>query len=117
MSKVSYKRLGVALESLAVPFMLVGPVAAAPSAPEVSSVELACLAHDIDISTCTGAVTEGIYDVVEGEVADNTGIIFDLGIPAEVAPGGFPYDINALAVNPLPPLPPAPREAGYVPFQ
>jgi hypothetical protein len=117
MNKISYKRLGVALVSLAVPFMLAAPVGAAPTAPEVSSVELACLAHGFDISTCTGAVVEGVYDVVEGEVEGNTGVFFDLGISADIAPGNFPYDINAIAVNPLPPLPPAPPEGGYVPFQ
>ena len=32
MSRISYKRLGAALLSLAVPFMMAGPVAAAASA-------------------------------------------------------------------------------------
>ena len=114
MSKVSYKRLGVALVSLAVPLMLAAPVAAQdPSAPEVASVELACLGLGFDIHTCTGAVTEGVYDVVEGNInadleAQGVAYVVDVGIPAEIAPAGFPYDINAIAINPLPPLPPAP---------
>ena len=68
MSRNSCMRLGAGLLSLAVPFMMAGPVAAAPTAPEVSSVELACLALGFDVNTCTFAVREGVYDVVEGDV-------------------------------------------------
>ena len=114
MSKVSYRRLGGALVSLAVPFMLVAPVAAQPSAPEVGNVATTCIiGHAIDISTCQGAVTEGVYEVVEGDV--NAGLydegvdfVVDLGAAAGSEPGDFPYDINDIAINPLPPLPPAP---------
>ncbi len=114
MSKVSYRRLGGALVSLAVPFMLVVPVAAQPSAPEVGNVATTCIVgYAIDISTCQGAVTEGVYEVVEGDV--NAGLleqgvdyVVDVGAEAGAEPGDFPYDINDIAINPLPPLPPAP---------
>jgi hypothetical protein len=124
MSKISYKRLGVALMSLAMPLVVVVPVAAQPSAPEVSSVEIACLGAGFDINTCTGAVQEGVYDVVEdnvnGDLADQgVDYVVDVGIAAPAEPGNFPYDINAIAVNPLPPLPPAPLAPSVpaVPFQ
>jgi hypothetical protein len=116
MSKVSYKRLGVALVSLAVPFMLAAPVAAAPAPDEVSAVSIECiLGLGIDIHTCAGAVTEGVYEVVEADLAAE-GHEVDLGIVADIEPGGFPYDINEIAVNPLPPLIPVPAVPG-VPFQ
>jgi hypothetical protein len=114
MSNVLKKRLGVALVGLAVPFMLAAPVAAAPGPGEVAAVSEACiLGHGIDISTCQGAVTEGVYDVVEDEVNANlvnegVDYVVDVGAAAGTEPGDFPYDINAIAVNPLPPLPPAP---------
>lgn len=120
MSKVSYKRLGVALMSLAVPFMVAGSAAAAPGADEVSAVELACLGY-FDISTCTGAVSDGVIDVVEDEV--NAGLsdigadyVVDVGNRAGTEPGDLAYDINAIAVNPLPPLIPVPAVPG-VPYQ
>ncbi|MFN8592482.1 MAG: hypothetical protein U0031_13570 [Thermomicrobiales bacterium] len=125
MSKVSYKRLGMALVSVAVPFMVAGSVAAAPTPVEVSSVANECiLGLGIDISTCSGAVTEGVYDVIETETngsLSDQGVDYsiDLGAPSVVEPGNFPYDINAIAVNPLPPLPPAPivPVGSSVPFQ
>ncbi len=117
MSNVSFKRLSVALVGLAVPFAMVGAASAAPSAGEVSSVQLACQAS-FDISTCMGAVTEGVYDVVENEV--NAGLtvdyVLDLGAAAGSEPGDFGYDINGIAVNPLPPLIPVPAVPG-VPYQ
>jgi hypothetical protein len=116
MSKVSYKRLGVALVSLAVPFMLAGPVAAAPAPDEVSAVSIECiLGLGIDISTCAGAVTEGVYEVVEADLALE-GHDVDLGLKLGNEPGDFASDINAIAVNPLPPLIPVPAVPG-VPFQ
>jgi hypothetical protein len=125
MSNVLYKRLGVALVSLAVPFMVAGPAAAAPTAGEVASVSTECiLVLGFDISTCQGAVTEGVYEIVEVETNDlllGQGVeyVVDLGFPEGSEPGDFPYDINAIAVNPLPPLPPAPLipVVPAVPFQ
>jgi hypothetical protein len=120
MSKVPFKRLGMALVGLAVPLMAVGSAAAAPGADEVSSVELACLAY-FDASTCTGAVSDGVINVVEDEVNAqlyNQGVdyVVDVGQPEATEPGNLPYDINAIAVNPLPPLIPVPPVPG-VPFQ
>jgi hypothetical protein len=125
MSNVLCKRLGVALVSLAVPFMIAGPVGAVPTAPEVGSVATECvLGLGIDISTCQGAVTEGVYEVVEAETnadLEAQGVVYvvDVGAAAGTEPGDFPYDINAIAVNPLPPLPPAPLTpvVPAVPFQ
>jgi hypothetical protein len=118
MSNVSFKRLSVALVGLAVPFAMVGAASAAPTAGEVSSVQLACLAVIDDISTCTGAVTEGVYDVVEDEVNAGIAVDYVLDIGAEVGsePGEFGYDINGIAVNPLPPMIPVPAVPG-VPYQ
>jgi hypothetical protein len=117
MSNVSFKRLSVALVGLAVPFAMVGAASAAPTAAEVSSVQLECLAY-FDISTCTGAVTEGVYDVVEDEVNAGIAVDYVLDIGAEVGsePGEFGYDINGIAVNPLPPMIPVPAVPG-VPYQ
>jgi hypothetical protein len=114
MSKVSTKRLGKALVGLAVPFMLVAPVAAQPSAPEVGNVAITCIVgHGIDSSTCSGAVAEGVYEVVEGSVNEEllllgVDYVVDLGAPAGAEPGDFPSDPQDVALNPLPPLPPAP---------
>jgi hypothetical protein len=120
MSKVSCKRLGMALMSLAVPFMIAAPVGAAPGPSEVAAVELTCLNY-YDISTCTHAVTDGVIDVVEDEV--NAGLevqgvdyVVDAGEPSGSEPGELGYDINAIAVNPLPPLIPVPAVPG-VPYQ
>ena len=117
MSNVSFKRLSVALVGLAVPFGMVGAASAAPTAGEVSSVQLACQAY-YDISTCSNAVTEGVYDVVEDEV--NSGLSVDytveLGEAGLGEPGSFASDINGIAVNPLPPLIPVPAVPG-VPYQ
>ena len=117
MSNVSFKRLSVALVGLAVPFSMVGAASAAPTAGEISSVQLACQAY-YDISTCTHAVTDGVYDVVEDEV--NAGLTADyyleLGEAGLGEPGSFGYDINGIAVNPLPPLIPVPAVPG-VPYQ
>lgn len=109
MSRFSYKRLGAALLSLAVPFMMAGPVAAQPEAVEVSAVELACLALGFDISTCTFAVREGVYEVIEADVNADLGdqglaYVVDVGEEAGVEPGEFGYDINEIAINPLPPV-------------
>lgn len=107
MSRISYKRLGAVVLSLAVPFMMAGPVAAQPAANEVSAVELACLALGFDVHTCTVAVREGVYQVVEGGVnadlaAEGVAYSVDLG---DVAAGEeFGYDINEIAINPLPPV-------------
>ncbi len=117
MMKVTYKRLGGVLVSLAVPFMLVAPVAAAPSGAEVGNVAVICIVDaGIDISTCQGAVTEGLFEVVEGDVngslADG-GVVYsiDLGAAEGSEPGDFSVDINDVAINPLPPtiaVPPVP---------
>jgi hypothetical protein len=109
MSRISCMRLGAGLLSLAVPFMMAGPVAAQPSAPEVSSVELACLALGFDVNTCTFAVREGVYEVVEGSVnadlADQgLAYVVDVGEEAGSEPGDFGADINEIAINPLPPV-------------
>lgn len=125
MSKFSYKGLGVALVSLAMPLVMVAPVAAADPGPdETSAVELACLGAGFDVSTCTGALTEGVFEVVEGGVnadlgAQGISTTVDLGLPEGSEPADFPADINAIAVNPLPPLPPAPLApmVPAVPFQ
>jgi hypothetical protein len=120
MSKLSYKRLGMALVGLAVPFMAVGSAAAQPGADEVSAVELACLAY-YDISTCTGAVSDGVIDVVEEEinldlVEQGVDYVVDVGEAVGTEPGELGYDINEIAVNPLPPLIPVPPVPG-VPYQ
>ena len=107
MSRISYKGLGAALLSLAVPFMMAAPVAAQPTAPEVASVELACLALGFDVNTCTGAVREGVYQVVEGSVntdlADQ-GLAYSIDLGEIAAGDEFGYDINDIAINPLPPV-------------
>jgi hypothetical protein len=107
MSRISYKGLGAALLSLSVPFMMAGPVAAQPAANEVSSVELACLDLGFDVSTCTSAVSEGVFQVVEGDVnADlaGQGIALSLDLGDVAAGEEFASDINAIALNPLPPV-------------
>ncbi|MCA9878937.1 MAG: hypothetical protein KC442_14190 [Thermomicrobiales bacterium] len=107
MSNVSFKRLSVALVGLAVPFSLVGAASAAPSPAEVSDVQLACQAY-YDISTCTHAVTDGVYDVVEDEVNAGLGVDYtvEIGEAGLGEPGSLAYDIAGIAVNPLPSLPP-----------
>jgi hypothetical protein len=102
-------RLGAGLLSLAVPFMMAGPAAAQPTAPEVSSVELACLALGFDVNTCTFAVREGVYEVVEGSVnadlaAQGLAYVVDVGEEVGSEPGEFGADINEIAINPLPPV-------------
>lgn len=109
MSRITYKRLGAALLSLAVPFMMAAPVSAAPEPVEVSAVELACLALGFDISTCTFAVREGVYDVVEDEVNADLGdqglaFVVDVGEEVGAEPGELGFDINEIAINPLPPV-------------
>jgi hypothetical protein len=109
MSRISYKRLGAALMSLAVPFMMAGPVAAQPEPVEVSAVELACLALGFETHTCTVAVREGVYDVVEDEVNADLGgqglaFVVDVGEEVGEEPGEFGADINEIAINPLPPV-------------
>jgi len=103
MSRISYKGLGAALLSFTVPFMMAGPVAAQPAPNEVSAVELACLALGFDVNTCTFAVREGVYEVVEADLA-SAGTIVDIGEEAGSEPGEFGYDINEIAINPLPPV-------------
>ena len=119
MSRITYKRLGVALMGLAVPFMMAAPVSAVPEPVEVSAVELSCLALGFDISTCTFAVTDGVIDVVEDEV--NAGLaglgidyVVDAGEDVGSEPGELGYDINEIAINPLPPLIPVPPVPGIV---
>jgi hypothetical protein len=107
MSRISKVRLGAGLLSLAVPFMMAGPVAAQPTAPEVASVELACLALGFDVNTCTFAVREGVYQVVEGDVnADlaGQGVAYAIDLGDVAAGDEFGYDINEIAINPLPPV-------------
>ena len=109
MSRISYKGLGAALLSFTVPFMMAGPVAAAPEAAEVSAVELACLALGFDVHTCTSAVSEGVYDVVENDVnadlaAQGLAYTVDVGEEVGSEPGEFGSDINEIAINPLPPV-------------
>jgi hypothetical protein len=109
MSRFSYKRLGAALLSLAVPVMMAAPVAAQPAPAEVSSVELACLALGFDVNTCTFAVREGVYEVIEGDVnadLEEQGLAYvvDVGEEEGAEPGEFGSDINEIAINPLPPV-------------
>jgi hypothetical protein len=107
MSRISYKGLGAALFSFTVPFMMAGPVAAQPAANEVSSVELACLALGFDVNTCTVAVREGVYQVVEGNVnggLEAQGVAFAVDLGDIAAGEEFASDINAIALNPLPPV-------------
>ena len=107
MSRISCVRLGAGLLSLAVPFMMAGPVAAQPAAPEVSSVELACLALGFDVNTCTTAVREGVYTVVEGSVntdLEDQGLAYSIDLGDVVAGEEFASDLNAIALNPLPPV-------------
>ena len=107
MSRISYKGLGAALLSFTVPFMMAGPVAAAPAPAEVSAVELACLALGFDVNTCTSAVREGVYGVVEGSVNGDLagqGLDFSVDLGDVAAGEEFASDINAIAINPLPPV-------------
>jgi hypothetical protein len=121
----SYKRLGMALVGLALPLTLVTPVAAAPRPDEVAAVSTTCILDlGVDISTCAGAVGEGVEETVETDVnksLSDEGIVYsvDIGINDNIEPGNFPADINNIAINPLPPLPPAPLApaAPYVPYQ
>ena len=107
MSRISKVRLGAGLLSLAVPFMMAGPVAAQPSSAEVSSVELACLALGFDVNTCTVAVREGVFQVVEGvvntDLADQ-GVAYAVDLGDIAAGDEFAYDLNGIALNPLPPV-------------
>jgi hypothetical protein len=115
----------MALVGLALPLTLVTPVAAAPRPDEVAAVSTQCiLGLGYDISTCAGAVGEGVEEVVEDEVNGSLSdqaieYTVDIGISDVIEPGSFPYDINNIAINPLPPLPPAPLApaAPYVPYQ
>ncbi len=107
MSRISKVRLGAGLLSLAVPFVMAGPVAAQPSAPEVSSVELACLALGFDVNTCTTAVREGVYQVVEGvvntDLADQ-GVAYSVDLGDVAAGDEFASDVEAVLGYPLPPV-------------
>jgi hypothetical protein len=107
MSRISCVRLGAVLLSLAVPFMMAGPVGAQPTASEVGSVEVACLDLGFDVNTCTTAVREGVYQVVEGvvntDLADQ-GLAYAVDLGDVVAGEEFGYDINGIALNPLPPV-------------
>jgi hypothetical protein len=107
MSRISYKGLGAALLSLTVPFMMAGPVAAQPAANEVSAVELACLALGFDVHTCTAAVREGVFQVVEGTVnadLEAQGVAYSVDLGDVAAGEEFASDINEIALNPLPPV-------------
>ena len=120
MSKISYKRLGVALMSLAVPFMIAAPVGAQVPAAEVGNVALTCI-ELASISDCTHGVAEGLIDVAEDQVnadlaAEGVAYIVDAGDPTGSEPGELGYDINDIAINPLPPLIPVPPVPG-VPYQ
>lgn len=124
MSNVSIKRLGVTLVSLAVPFMIAAPVAAAPTPAEVASVHEACRAHLFTLHDCSGAVTEGVIEVVEEGIngdlyGQGVDFVVDIGAPSLSEPDNLLAAIDAIAVNPLPPLPPAPLApmAPYVPYQ
>jgi hypothetical protein len=123
MMKVSGKRLGVTLVSLAVPFMMAAPAALAdaPSPAEVANVAGYCLGYGYDVSTCSGAVMEGVEDRVETDV--NTQLVdqgvsytVDIGAPSLSEPGNLAAAADAIAVNPLPPLPPV-IAVPPVPFQ
>src|SRR5215216_2739063 len=97
MSRISFMRLGAGLLSLAVPFMMAGPVAAQPTAPEVSSVELACLALGFNVNECTFAVREGVYQVVEGDVnadLEAQGVDYSVDLGDIEAGTEFSADIN-----------------------
>jgi hypothetical protein len=107
MSRIAYKGLGAALLSLTVPFMMAGPVAAQPAANEVSAVELACLALGFDVHTCTVAVREGVFQVVEGTVnadLEGQGVAYSVDLGDVAAGEEFAADINEIALNPLPPV-------------
>jgi hypothetical protein len=108
MSRISCVRLGAGLLSLVVPFMMAGSVAAQPSASEVASVELACLAlGSYDVHTCTGAVVEGLYGEREGAVnagLAEQGLAYSIDLGDVAAGDEFGYDINEIAINPLPPV-------------
>jgi hypothetical protein len=100
-------RLGAGLLSLAVPFMMAGPVAAQPSSSEVSSVELACLALGFNVNECTFAVREGVYQVVEGNVngdLEAQGVDYSVDLGDVEAGTEFAADVNEIAINPLPPV-------------
>jgi hypothetical protein len=120
MSKFSYKRLGVALMGLAVPFMFAAPVGAQVPAVEVGNVAVTCLDY-ASISDCTHGVAEGLIDVAEDMVnedlaAQGVAYTVDAGDPEGAEPGELGYDINDIAINPLPPLIPVPAVPG-VPYQ
>ena len=102
MSRISYNRLSAALVGLVVPLTMVAPAAAQlPGPEEVAAVELECyIGLAFPLHTCNRAVIEGLYEVVETE----TGGAVDLGFAEGTEPGDFPYDINAIPLNPLPPV-------------
>jgi hypothetical protein len=109
MSNSLYKRLGIGLVSLALPLMLAAPVAAQPHPEEVGHVALECIVGlGIDIHPCAHAVSEGVIDVHEDIVnadlaAQGIGYVVDVGDPVGDEPGELGYDIQDIAVNPLPP--------------
>ena len=110
MSNSFYKRLGIGLVGLAVPFMLAAPVAAQPHPDEVGNVALECIVGlGINIHDCAFAVQQGVIDVhediVNADLADQ-GIDFvvDVGAPVGDEPGELGVDIQDIAINPLPPV-------------
>ena len=102
MSRISYKRLSAALVGVALPLTMAGSAAAQlPGPQEVASVELECIVGlGFDVTTCNQAVIEGLYEVAEVQV----GGAIDLGAEEGAEPGDFGYDINEIALNPLPPV-------------
>ena len=109
MSNSFYKRLGIGLVGLAVPFMLAGPVAAQPDPDTAGHVAVECIVGlGIDISDCAYAIEQGAIDVHEDIVNANLadmglGYVVDVGAPVGSEPGELSSDPQDLAVNPLPP--------------
>jgi hypothetical protein len=104
MSKLSYKRVAVALVGLALPLTMVASAAAqAPTPTEVGTVAQACLGV-ATIRDCTGAVKNGVEDVVQGSVNSelaSQGISFTVDISEQPS---LAETAAATSINPLPPV-------------